>query len=70
MCWHPLDTQILEVRTAAAPVASAVIVPWRTWVVGVWYKRGAWDAPWVCIPKKPAVFILRALGSAWDDLMH
>lgn len=43
MCWHPLDTQILEITTAAFSVASAVIVPWSVWIVrGLGYTVGVY----------------------------
>lgn len=29
VCWNPLDSWILEIRTAASSEASAVIMPWR-----------------------------------------
>lgn len=59
MCWRPLDTPILKIRTAAALAVSAVI-PWSMGIVRVSYRWEAWDTPWVCILRKPAIFILRA----------
>lgn len=43
MCWNPLDTRILGIRTAASSEASAAIIPWSTRIVRALYRREAWD---------------------------